>query len=47
MTTHSVELTQLLSGSVTGTQNNVGMNYRGAGNGDARSREGGGDWDEE
>ena len=46
MTTHSVELSQMVCGTVTTASTNVGLNYNGGGSGPARSRDNG-DWDEE
>ena len=46
MTTHSVELSQMVCGTVTAASTNVGLNYDGGNNGVARGRDGG-DWDDE
>ena len=44
--THSVELNQMVCGSVTKANTNVGLKYDGGGSGPARGRDGG-DWDDE
>ena len=46
MTTHSVELSQMVCGSVTTVSTNAGLNYDGGGSGPARGRDGG-EWDDE